>query len=155
MFMDQSHQRDFHLTPRRASAPSKTYSPGLAYINKPPPKAASDLPITIEDTIRKVNHHILRSCALLAHDEVDEALKEADFALYLAQARKIYHLQSKSQFYRGLCLMELKRWEEASTAFTRAANVRGWAGRIAELKIEAERKFRDAEERRKLKGGTT
>ena len=113
---------------------------------------ASDMPITITDAIRKMNHHLLRSCALLADDKPDEALEEADFALYLAEARKIYHLQSKSQLYRGLCLMELERWEEASAAFTRAANVRGWAVRIAELKIEAEQKIIEVERRGKLKG---
>lgn len=114
--------------------------------------AVSETPITLTDAIRKMNHHLLRSCALLAHDEPDEALEEADFALYLAEARKVYHLQSKSQLYRGLCLMQLERWEEASAAFTRAANVRGWAERIAELKVEAERKIIEAENKRERNG---
>ncbi len=46
---------------------------------------------------------------------------------------------SKSQLYRGLCLMKLERWAEASSAFARALNVRGWAVRVQELKSECER----------------
>ena len=149
--LDSSQEWNSPVMARPLSARSDTHGPALAFFNKPPPKAASEPPITIVDATRKVNHHILRACALLAHDELDEALAEADFALYVAQARKIYHMQSKSQLYRGLCLMELQRWEEASAAFTRAANVRGWAVRIAELKIEAERKVNQAEEWRKRK----
>ena len=143
IFIDPSQEWNGLPTARPFSAPSDANSPDLTFFNKPPPKAASETPITIVDAIRKVNHHILRACALLAHDEFDEALAEADFALYIAEARKIYHLQSKSQLYRGLCLMKLQRWEEASAAFTRAANVRGWAERVAELKIEAESKVND------------
>jgi hypothetical protein len=48
--------------------------------------------------------------------------------------------------------MELERWEEASAAFTRAANMREWSGRVAELKIEAERKIAEVEEGRERKG---
>ena len=114
--------------------------------------AASEAPITIDDATRKINHHLLRSCALLANNEPHEALEEANYALYLAEARKIYHLQSKSQLYRGLCLMELEGWKEASAAFTRAANMREWSGRVAELKIEAENKISESEERRQQKG---
>lgn len=121
-------------------------------LQRPKPMAASEPPITILDATRKINHHLLRSCALLANNEPDQALEEATYALYLAEARKIYHLQSKSQLYRGLCLMELERWEEASAAFTRAANMREWSGRVAELKIEAERKIAEVEEGRERKG---
>jgi len=48
---------------------------------------------------------------------------------------------SKSQLYRGLCLMKLERWAEATSAFARAANVRGWAVRVKDLKSECERHF--------------
>ena len=48
--------------------------------------------------------------------------------------------------------MELERWEEASVAFTRAANVRGWGTRVAELKTEAEKKLNDVEEAMRRKG---
>jgi hypothetical protein len=97
--------------------------------------------MTVADANRTINYHLLRSCALLAQNQPEEGLKEADFTLYIAEVRDIYHLQSKSQFYRGLCLMELERWGEASAAFTKAANVRWWASRVAELKIEAERRI--------------
>ena len=113
-----------------------------------PRLAASEAPMTIADANRTINYHLLRSCALLAQNQPEEGLKEADFTLYMAEVREIYHLQSKSQFYRGLCLMELERWGEASTAFTKAANVRWWASRVAELKIEAERRIIEAQDGR-------
>jgi len=56
---------------------------------------------------------------------------------------------SKSQFYRGLALMELRRYKEASDAFTKAASVRDWSGKVWSCKNVAERmagikrKFRD------------
>lgn len=150
--MQQDYERHFLSTARSPSPPPDTFSPELAIFNKPRPKAASETPVTLDDAIRKMNHHLLRSCALLAHRNLEGALAEADFALYLAEARKVYHLQSKSQLYRGLVLMELERWEEASVAFTRAANVRGWGTRVAELKTEAEKKLNDVEEAMRRKG---
>ena len=39
-------------------------------------------------------------------------------------------------------MMELGRWGEASWAFTRSANVRGFGVRLGELKREAERRMR-------------
>jgi hypothetical protein len=56
----------------------------------------------------------------------------------MSEEAGIYHLVSRSQLYRGLCLMELKRWKEASCAFTRAASVRDWQGKVWELKNMAE-----------------
>jgi tetratricopeptide (TPR) repeat protein len=143
----QSYQWSFQLIPGSTSHITTIKAAKPTFLHRPRPMAASEPPITLSNAIRKMNHHLLRSCALLAHEEPDEALEEADYALYLAEARAVYHLQSKSQLYRGLCLMELERWEEASAAFTRAANVRGWGARIAELKIEAERKIAEACER--------
>lgn len=101
----------------------------------------SDSSASTADTTGRVNYHLMRSYALLTCDQSDEGLEEADSAFLIAEARKIYYLQSKSQLYRGLCLMKLERWRDASAAFTRAANVRGWAQRVAELKMEAERKL--------------
>lgn len=112
--------------------------------------AASETPFTVKEAGQKINHHLLQSCALRAQDKPEEALEQADYCLYLAEVRKLYHLQSKSQFYRGLCLMDLERYEEANDAFTRAASVRWWAWRVAELKAEAERKIAQTEERRVL-----
>ena len=147
--MQQDHEWYLLSTTRSPSPPPDNFNPELAIFNKPRPKAASETPVTLNDAIRKMNHHLLRSCALLAHRNLEGALAEADFALYLAEARKVYHLQSKSQLYRGLVLMELERWDEASVAFTRAANVRGWGTRVAELKSEAEKKLHDVEEARR------
>ena len=45
--------------------------------------------------------------------------------------------------------MEMRRWAEASWAFTRAANVRGWGGRIGGLKEEAERRLGEEEGERR------
>jgi hypothetical protein len=104
-----------------------------------------NLPITTKEAAQNINAHLLRVCALLANDEPGEALKEADFTLYLAEVREMHHLESKSQFYRGLCLMELERWDEASKAFTRGASVRWWGWRVEGLKREAE--WRSVEER--------
>ena len=101
----------------------------------------SDSSASTADTTGRVNYHLMRSYALLTCDQSDEGLEEADSAFLIAEARKIYYLQSKSQLYRGLCLMKLERWRDVSAAFTRAANVRGWAQRVAELKMKAERKL--------------
>lgn len=152
MYVHQDSQEDFLSTALPPSPRPEIHSPELPFFNKPPPRAASETPITLDDAIRKMNHHLLRSCALLAQKDLDKALSEADYALYLAEARKVFHLQCKSQLYRGLCLMQLMRWEEASAAFTRAANVRGWGTRVAELKIEAERMMNDAEQARRRAG---
>ena len=91
--------------------------------------------------IRTINLHLLRSYALLANGSSVRALRAADEALSIATTQLIYHMMCKSQFYRGLCLMELQRWKEASDAFTRAANVRAWADNLAGLKTTAERRL--------------
>ena len=109
--------------------------------------AASESPITVAELSRKINHHLLQSCALLAGNEPVEAMEEANFSLYLAEVRKVHYLQSKSQYYRGLCLMKLELWEEASAAFTKAASIRWWAYRVAELKAESERMIIEARKR--------
>lgn len=36
-------------------------------------------------------------------------------------------------------MMKLSRWKDASNDFTRAANVRGWAGKVSDLKLTAEK----------------
>ena len=93
------------------------------------------------DFRRRINGYLLRSCALLAAGDARQGLQSADTALRLADeisANDIFsHAQSKSHLYRGLCLMDLRRWEEASAAFTRAASITDWRGRVAELMIEA------------------
>ena len=148
LYMHRNSHWDFSTHPKSppSTSPPQTLSPAT-FTETPRPMAALDAPITLVDFTRKINHHLLRSCAALAKHRPDEALKEADFTLYLAEARKIYHLQSKSQYYRGLCLMGLEQWQEASQAFTKAASVRWWAARVALLKAEAERRI-EAEEKR-------
>ncbi|KAE9378332.1 hypothetical protein N431DRAFT_554562 [Stipitochalara longipes BDJ] len=96
---------------------------------------------------KQINLQLLRCCALLplAHPE---CLVRADNALAIAEDAELYHLVSKSQFYRGLSLMELKRYKEASEAFTKAASVRDWSGKAwfaknaAEGMVHVEKKFK-------------
>jgi hypothetical protein len=92
-------------------------------------------------TAKTVNFDLLRCCTLLQVKHSD-CLKFADNALALAEHAGIHHLISKSQFYRGLSLIEWKRYKEASDAFTRAASVRDWEGKVCKWKIAAERMFR-------------
>jgi len=92
-------------------------------------------------TAKTVNFDLLRCCTLLQVKHSD-CLKFADNALAVAERAGIHHLVSKSQFYRGLSLMERKRYKEASDAFTRAASVRDWEGKVCKWKIAAERMFR-------------
>ena len=98
-------------------------------------------PTTIELS-QIINLHLIRSCALLQCDQAVRGLAEADFALEIAERNGVHYMVCKSQLYRGLCLMELGRWGEASWAFTRSANVRGFGVRLGELKREAERRMR-------------
>lgn len=90
---------------------------------------------------KMVNSDLLRCCTLLQVKD-SECLKFADNALAVAEHAGIHHLISKSQFYRGLSLIEWKRYKEASYAFTRAASVRDWEGKVCKWKIAAERMFR-------------
>lgn len=94
---------------------------------------------------RKVNFHLVRSCALLAFDDPVSALLAADKALREAEHVQIYYLTCKSHLYRGLSLMQLGRWREASFAFSQAASVKGWALRVSILKSEAERRAAEEE----------
>jgi hypothetical protein len=87
--------------------------------------------------IECINRDLIRCCADLAMHR-PACLGLADNALAMSEEAGIYHLVSRSQLYRGLCLMELKRWKEASCAFTRAASVRDWQGKVWELKNMAE-----------------
>ena len=149
MIMHQNHHRNFSpdtssMTPI-VSLQRSRFAPS---IGSSIPMAASGTPVTVKEAGQKINHHLLQSCALRAQDEPENALEEANFGFYLAEERKLYHLQSKSQFYRGLCLMDLERYKEADEAFTRAASVRWWAWRVAELKTQAEHKIAQAEKRR-------
>lgn len=100
-------------------------------------------PVTIS-CARTINLHLLKSCALLACELPDRALEVADRALTMAEEKKIYYMVCKTQLYRGLALMEMGRWRDASFAFTRAANVRGWAMRVPNLKRETDMKLREA-----------
>jgi hypothetical protein len=94
--------------------------------------------VPLHDVTQRINLHLLRCAALLAYDQPEKGLKDAEAARRAAETEAVYYLQCKSQLYRGLCLRKLARWEEASAAFTRAANIRGWATRVEELKREAE-----------------
>jgi hypothetical protein len=123
----------------------------------PPPSTFRDAPLKINSftkmqkirhritvsesqptTAKNVNLDLLRCCALLQVKDPD-CLKLADNALMVAQHARIQYLISKSQFYRGQCLFELKRYKEASDAFTRAASVRDWKGNVWKCKNAAER----------------
>lgn len=85
-----------------------------------------------------INRHLIKSCALLAYPDTSAALFEAETALQIAEDERIYHLISKCQLYRGLCFMEMRYWAEASGCFTRAANVKSFAGRVSDLKRDCE-----------------
>ena len=95
-----------------------------------------------------INLHLLRSAAMLAANRIARALGSAERALSIAREYSIYHLICKSHLYRGLCMMELSRWKDASNDFTRAANVRGWASRVTELKFAADMKLQEEREQR-------
>ena len=92
-------------------------------------------------TSKAVNYHLMRAVALLASSELDytsQALIEADTALGIAQeavkhGENAYNLECKSQFYRGLCLIEMKKWREANWALTRAACIESWAEQVGNL----------------------
>lgn len=94
--------------------------------------------VPADDTVQRINLHLLRCATLLACEQPNLGLKDANRALGLAESERIYHLRSKSHLYRGLCFRKLARWVEASSAFTKAANIRSWASRVRELKSEAE-----------------
>jgi EAL domain-containing protein (putative c-di-GMP-specific phosphodiesterase class I) len=94
--------------------------------------------VSRHEVTQRINLHLLRCAALLAYDQPEKGLYDAEAARSTAEDEAVYYLQCKSQLYRGLCLRKLARWEEASAAFTRAANIRGWATRVEELKREAE-----------------
>jgi hypothetical protein len=100
---------------------------------------------------QRINRELIRCCANLAMDN-PVSLDFADNALAMAEEAGIYYLVSKSQLYRGMCLMESKRWKEASFAFTGAASVRDWEGKAWELKNMAESNLLQ-ESRRKRKPG--
>ncbi|KAG9241314.1 hypothetical protein BJ878DRAFT_483057 [Calycina marina] len=90
----------------------------------------------------QINRQLLRSVSLLAVDEPTKALQHAEDALFTAVIADVFYLQSKSHLYRGMCLMKLGRWIEASWAFTRAASVCYWGGKAGELKMECEKMAR-------------
>jgi hypothetical protein len=97
----------------------------------------SNSPKTFNNTIERINLYLLRCATLLACDQPGMGLKDADEALRIAEAENIYYMRSKSHLYRGLCFRKMARWVEASSAFTQAASIKAWAGRVRELKSEA------------------
>lgn len=86
----------------------------------------------------QINFHLLRCVAHLTCDSPEEGLEEATDALNVAISAKMYHMQSKAQFYRGLCFKRLKKWKRAQLCFVSAANVRGWAKDIPRLGKECD-----------------
>lgn len=90
---------------------------------------------------KQINLSLMRCCAVLLNGHPD-CLLYADNALAMAEESGHHHLISKSQHYRGLSLMKLKRYKEASNAFTRAASIRDWAQRASGYKSTAERMVR-------------
>ncbi|KAH8596274.1 hypothetical protein B0O99DRAFT_110710 [Bisporella sp. PMI_857] len=89
-----------------------------------------------------VNNLLLHCIIDLEHNSSPQkALFCAESALETAKRAHQYDLESKCQFWRGRCLMDLERWHEASLAFTRAASVKDWKGRVAVLKMECERQI--------------
>ena len=109
--------------------------------------------VSATDAVQRINLHLLRCATLLACEQPNLGLKDANRALVLSETERIYHLRSKSHLYRGLCFRKLARWAEASSAFTRAANIRSWASRVRELKSEAEDNITpvEAEQLRKVR----
>jgi hypothetical protein len=95
------------------------------------------LPDPLSRVIKSVNRDLLRCCTLLTMSN-PECLKFAENALALSEEAGIYHSVAKCQLYRGLCLMKLERWKEASYAFTRAAGVKDWMRNAWEMKNLAE-----------------
>jgi hypothetical protein len=88
----------------------------------------------------RINLHLIRSCALLACQELSRGLIATDTALQISEKLDINYLVRKSQLYRGLNLMELKCWREPSFAFTRAGTVRRWHAKVNGLKRKEEKK---------------
>jgi len=99
----------------------------------------------------------MRAAALLAFSEpayTTQALIEADTALGIAQqavkhGENAYNLEFKSNFYRGLCLMEMKKWRKASWALTRAACIESWAERVEELGRECRQRLLEEKKNKK------
>ncbi|KAH8820863.1 hypothetical protein F5884DRAFT_63674 [Xylogone sp. PMI_703] len=95
-----------------------------------------------------VNTYLIRSASCLASGDNRDALANADLALGCAVDASghedprvqqcFYKPISKAQFYRGKALMRMQRWEEASSAFTRAAGIWDWCGEGRKLKDECE-----------------
>jgi hypothetical protein len=98
----------------------------------------------------EINLYLLHCIAFLAMDEPTRALHSANAAGRAAKVAgtaglglAMYHLECKIHFYRGICLMRLRKWKEASWELTRAANIRPWAKQITGLKRECEQMMED------------
>jgi len=98
---------------------------------------------SIPNVVHAVNLRLIRCAALLANDEPGRGLQAAEDALQVAENDSLYNMVSKSHLYRGQCLLKLERWQEASEAFTLAANVKGWATRVGQLKSFADKKLEE------------
>lgn len=77
-----------------------------------------------------INALLLKSCILRIFDVPAPALQLTESAVRLAHDAGLWALVAKAQMYRGLCLLELKRWRHARLCFVRAAGVRGFEGRV-------------------------
>lgn len=107
--------------------------------------------VPLNDTVQRINLHLLRCASLLACGQAGLGLQDAEKALDIAENEKVYYLRCKSHLYRGLCFRKLARWTEASSAFTKASNIRAWALRVRELKSEAEENIVQLGEKRPKK----
>jgi len=132
-----------------AAAEEKQDAPRLVTHKQPPLQIGSHVRVNstqhrtllcepLLGTTKQINLELVRCSALLPL-AYPECLVHADNALAIAENAGLYHLISKSQFYRGLAFMELKQYKEASDAFTKAASVRDWSGKVWSCKNAAER----------------
>ncbi|CAD6444489.1 441eb739-42f7-4602-908b-99643f10aeb1-CDS [Sclerotinia trifoliorum] len=112
------------------------------------PKVAPD--ISIRAFKQYINLQLIKSCALLAISELDQALEHVEEALFIAEDKNLFYEISKCHLYRGLCFMGMKRWREAKIALVRGVNVRGWGGRVEGLMREVQLRIDEDKRGQKL-----
>lgn len=87
-----------------------------------------------------INATLLQSCALRSVGSFRKALELAESALYIANLNDIHQLVSKSQYHRGLALLDLGLFADAHCCFVRAASIKWYARDVERLMRETERK---------------
>jgi hypothetical protein len=132
-----SSNHDNSLIPLRKRDTESAPSPTGPFLSPTKIQYRKPLQDPVLRIIKEINLDLIRCYTLIQVDD-PMYLDFADNALARSEEDGIYHSVTKSHLYRGLCLMKLKRWKEASSAFTRAASVRDWEGKAWELKNIAE-----------------